>query len=127
MVQELTRRRLLIIDDDSSLLTLLRIVFETFDYRITTARDGQDGLDKAFEDDYDAILLDLQMPGMDGRAFFRELRNSGRMTPVLILSAYGAEAARDELGAEASFPKPFDPAQLVSVVDELLSAQQSRA
>jgi two-component system, OmpR family, alkaline phosphatase synthesis response regulator PhoP len=122
-----TRRRLLIIDDDASLLTLLRIVFETSNYEIVTAHDGLDGFVKARADGFDAILLDLQMPGMDGRSFFRKLRRAGHTTPVLILSAFGAESACHELGAEAFFSKPFDPARLVSVVEDLLSASSSRA
>ncbi|MND05640.1 DNA-binding transcriptional regulator QseB [compost metagenome] len=60
------------------------------------------------------------MPRMDGRAFFREIRARGNQTPVLILSAYGATAARDELRAEAALRKPFDPDALVEEVRKLL-------
>jgi DNA-binding response OmpR family regulator len=66
------------------------------------------------------IILDLNMPLMDGRTYFGELRVLTRRTPVMLLSAFDAEAAQRELGAEAAMSKPFDPVQLTDHVQQLL-------
>jgi DNA-binding response OmpR family regulator len=64
-------------------------------------------------------VLDLEMPEMDGRTFYRQLRERGIAVPVLIVSAYGARAAGRELGTPA-MDKPFNPDELVRAVQELL-------
>jgi DNA-binding response OmpR family regulator len=58
---------------------------------------------------------------MDGRTFFRRFRDGGDQTPVLILSAYGANRACSELGAEGAMDKPFDPDRLVETVTRMIS------
>jgi CheY-like chemotaxis protein len=70
--------------------------------------------------EFDVILLDLEMPVMNGREFFGEYRNRGNQTPVVVVSAYGAEAARAELGAEGAVAKPFDPDNVTHLIDRLL-------
>jgi CheY-like chemotaxis protein len=66
------------------------------------------------------VILDLQMPVMDGRTFYRTFKQQGYRAPVVILSAYNAEGARLELGADAALDKPFDPDTLSATVHELL-------
>lgn len=90
---------------------------------VETAADGLLGLEATEHAGYDLIVLDLQMPNMDGRTFFHEFRARGGTTPIVLLSAYGAQDARHELGAEAAVTKPFDPAVLVRTVRALLPAQ----
>jgi len=85
-----------------------------------TATDGLSALDAIDHNEIDAIVLDMQMPKMDGRGFFRELRARGNHTPVLVASAYGARSAQRELGAEASVEKPFDPEVLISELQRIL-------
>jgi CheY-like chemotaxis protein len=101
---------------------MMRLCLVSDGLSAATAADGLEALAKLGQESFDAIVLDLQMPRMDGRSFFRELRARGNTTPVLILSAYGAQAARRELGAEASVAKPFDPEVLVDAVRQLLGA-----
>lgn len=112
--------RVLIVDDDPSILRMLRLVFLADGYEVTTARNGEEALEALGASHPGAIVLDLEMPVMDGREFFRELRARGDQTPVLILSAYGAELARRELKAEAFVSKPFEPDYLVQEVEKLL-------
>ena len=71
----------------------------------------------------DLVILDLQMPVMDGRTFYREFRQKGFRSPVVILSAYNAEGARQELGAEAALNKPFDPDRIGEVVRSLVGGE----
>ena len=87
---------------------------------VETATDGIDGLEQVEAGKIDLVILDLQMPRMDGRTFLREIRARGYDMPVLILSAYGADGARDELQAEAAIGKPFDPAFLVDKIKSQL-------
>ena len=108
--------RVLIIDDDQALLRMLRLSMLSEGLEVATASDGFTGLEALARDNFDAIVLDLQMPNMDGRTLYRQMLAQGRRTPVLILSAYGAEAARRELRADAALPKPFDPDVLVETI-----------
>jgi two-component system OmpR family response regulator len=87
-----------------------------------TASDGYAALTAVESNEVDAIVLDLQMPQLDGRGFFRELRARGNRTPVLIASAYDARQAQQELGAEASIEKPFDPEALISELQRIMAA-----
>jgi DNA-binding response OmpR family regulator len=66
-------------------------------------------------------VLDMQMPVMDGRTFFRELRSHGDLTPVIVVSAAGARSAQRELHAEAALAKPFNLNDLVNQVSALVA------
>lgn len=112
----------LIIDDDEALLRMLRLSLLSAGVRVDTAANGEIGLDRLEHSQYDVILLDLQMPRMDGRTFYREMRNRGYDTQVVIVSAYGAEEAKRELKAAAAIPKPLDPDLLVETVQRIAAA-----
>jgi DNA-binding response OmpR family regulator len=101
---------------------MIRLAFLSEGWDVDTAADGKQGLDRSSGEDYDIIVLDLQMPVMDGRSFYREYRARGGTAPVVLLSAYGAQAARVELGADAAMTKPFDPVVLIRTVRTLLPA-----
>jgi two-component system, OmpR family, response regulator MprA len=118
--------KVLVIDDDEALLRVLRLSLASDGFDVTTAADGAAGLEKLDEGgEYDVVVLDLQMPRLDGRSFYREMVSRGHKTRVLILSAYGAEEARRELGAAAAIGKPFDPDHLSATVRDL--AEPARA
>ena len=119
--------RVLLVDDDPALLRMLGLIFRTEGFEVLTGRDGQEALEVIGVQTVDAIVLDLQMPVMDGRQFYRELRARGLETPVVLLSAYGAEEARRELGAPAAVSKPFDTALLVGEVRRLLAPSPGAA
>jgi DNA-binding response OmpR family regulator len=110
----------LLIDDDPALLRMIRLALLSEGLDVDTASDGLLGLDAVERAQYDIIVLDLQMPNLDGRGFFREFRARGGTTPVVLLSAYGAQSARVELNAEAAVTKPFDPVVLIRAIRTLL-------
>jgi DNA-binding response OmpR family regulator len=118
--------RILIIDDDEAILRLLRLSMASDGLHVATARDGTAGLERLDSDKFDVIVLDLQMPGMDGRTFYREMVSRGYDAPVVILSAYGAEKAKRELGAAAAIAKPFDPDTLIETVRDLVDHEGTR-
>jgi DNA-binding response OmpR family regulator len=114
--------RVLIIDDDEALLRMLRLCLTSPNIDVETASNGEAGLDCLARAEYDVILLDLQMPRMDGRTFYREMRSRGCEAKVVIVSAYGAEEARRELRASAAVPKPLDPDNLVETVQRVAAS-----
>jgi CheY-like chemotaxis protein len=120
MSESSTQSRVLVVDDDVNLARLLRAILRTSGFEVVTASDSTAALDMASQQQFNVIILDLRMPVMDGRTFYRELRGRGDNTPVVISSAYGARAAQAELGAQAAIEKPFDPDRLVQTVSRLL-------
>jgi DNA-binding response OmpR family regulator len=103
---------------------MVRLVLLSDGFEVVTAENGYRALDKLPGAQFDAVVLDLQMPDLDGRACFKEIRSRGYDVPVLILSAYGAEQARLELGAEAAVIKPFDPADFLQTVRTMIASAQ---
>ena len=121
--REGNRPRVLVVDDDRNLSRLVKTILHTAEFEVLTAFDGLDALHVVEEERLDAIVLDLRMPNLDGRGFFRELRARDNGTPVLVASAYGARSAQAELGAEAAIEKPFDPDALIRAVSDLVQGQ----
>jgi DNA-binding response OmpR family regulator len=113
-------RKVMIVDDDRNLSLLVATTLQIGGFEVVTAQDGETALDRIETEQIDAIVLDLRMPGMGGRNFYRELRSRGVDVPVLIASAYGARGAQNELGAEGAIEKPFDPERLLDAVQRLL-------
>ena len=102
---------------------MIRLTLTSEGFDVVTANNGVLALEQLDSNGrFDAILLDLQMPVMDGRTFYREMRARGVETPVIILSAYGADAAKEELQAEAAVAKPFDPDFLIQLTHQLIES-----
>ena len=102
---------------------MIRLTLTSEGFDVVTANNGVLALEQLDSNGrFDAILLDLQMPVMDGRTFYREMRARGVETPVIILSAYGADAAKEELKAEAAVAKPFDPDFLIALTHQLIES-----
>jgi DNA-binding response OmpR family regulator len=115
----------LVVDDDKGLLSLLRISLRFTGLDVAAFDEPDSALDWLSRNNApSAVVLDLRMPSMDGREFYRRLRTLGVTSPVVIASAYGAEYARTELGAEAAISKPFNPDDLIATVNRLLPASQ---
>lgn len=111
---------MLVIDDDAALTRMVALTLRGCGFDVVTALHGAEALERIQEVRPDAIVLDLEMPVMDGRTFYRCLRQDGSDVPVMVMSANDARSARRELGAEEALEKPFDPDSLVRKVRELL-------
>jgi two-component system, OmpR family, response regulator len=121
--------RVLLIDDDARLSELLSSYLAQNDVSLTHARDGQAGLHALATDAFDAVLLDVMMPGLDGLDVLRRIRTRNRI-PVLMLTARGDEADRVvglELGADDYVPKPFSPRELLARLRAVLRRAQPEA
>ncbi len=108
--------RILIIDDDTELCELLSEFFGTEKLVAECIHNGREGLEKAENNFYDLIILDVMLPEMNGLDVLKKLRTFSQ-TPVIMLTARGEEVDRIlglELGADDYLPKPFSPRELVA-------------
>jgi DNA-binding response OmpR family regulator len=121
--------RVLLIDDDARLRELLTSYLGQNDVTIEQARDGQAGLDALRRDSFDAVLLDIMMPGIDGLSVLRRIRDNSQI-PVLMLTAKGDEADRVvglELGADDYVTKPFSSRELLARLRAVLRRTHPQA
>lgn len=113
---------LLLVDDDTELCSLMSEFFAEQGFHVTTVHNGKLGLEKALAGNFDLVLLDVMMPGMDGFSVLRKLREQSNV-PVLMLTAKTEQASRIlglESGADDYLPKPFDPHELAARVRAIL-------
>lgn len=123
--------KILIIDDDLDTLRLVGLMLQRQGYQISAATNGQQGLEKAFEENPDLILLDVMMPDMDGYEVTRRLRqNPATMeTPVLMFTAktqLDDKVVGYEVGANDYLTKPTHPSELQARVKALLARTSNR-
>ena len=114
--------RLLLIEDDSDLLSGLARTLRRAGYSVDTAQDGGDGLFKALDIDYDTIVLDVMLPGLDGWTVLAKLREK-KSTPVLMLTARDATKDRVrgfDTGADDYLVKPFEQDELLARIRALI-------
>jgi CheY-like chemotaxis protein len=120
-------KRVLIVDDSPSVLQVLQFVFESEHYVVVTATDGAEGLEKIGEHLPDLVVTDSVMPGMDGFAFLRKLKEQPetKAIPVIMLTSedpHAAEHADREPRPEAVLRKSADFSVLLTKVSEILSS-----
>ena len=119
-------KRVLVVDDSLNTREIEKDVLEAYGYQVTLAEHGQDGLDKAQADSFDAVLTDVEMPIMDGFTLTRRLRqlDAYQHTPIIIITSREKESDRRrgiEVGADAYIVKgSFDQSSLVETLRALL-------
>ena len=111
--------RVLIVDDDGGIRRLAGYVLSSAGFDVATAANGQEGLNLLDTEKPDVVVLDLNMPLVDGYTFVHEADRSGNRPRILILSSGQAEKAQRELGVDSCLQKPFRPDELVSKVQAL--------
>jgi len=119
--------RLLIIEDELPMRTALAQTMTAEGYHVSTAGDGEEGLEMACGESFDLVLLDVMMPGLDGYEVCRTLRKRGREMPVLMLTAKGMvddRVAGLDCGADDYLVKPFSLRELTARVRALLRRQE---
>ena len=110
-------RPVLLVDDDVDTLDAEQTILREHGFRVSTARDGDEALVALQNDPPAVIVLDIQMPGVDGPSFARELRQQLRHVPLVVLTAApDPRHEADRCNAEAYLAKPFDADELVKVV-----------
>ena len=114
--------RILLIDDDERLGPLLASYFERFDLSLETAIEPESGLERVRRGEFDLVILDVMLPGMDGFEVCRRIRRESEV-PVLMLTARGDVTDRIvglEIGADDYLPKPFEPRELVARIQNII-------
>ncbi len=122
------RNKILVIEDNPSSLELSTLVLRGHGFRVDTATDGQEGLQKAKAHPYDLILMDIQLPGIDGLTVTRLLKADPRTskTPIVALSAramLGDEREAIDAGCSGYITKPIEVKSFLNTVTEYLEAQ----
>jgi two-component system OmpR family response regulator len=122
--------RILIVEDEPDLLSVLAQSLRESGYAVDTAADGRDGLFKAVGGQYDAMILDLMMPEVDGWTVLRQLRREGHLLPVLVLTA--RDGLRDkvrglDVGADDYLTKPFELTELLARLRALVRRAAGQA
>lgn len=122
-------QRILVVDDEERIRRLLRMYLEKEGFKIEEAEDGEQALRLATSNDYDLILLDVMLPGIDGIEVCARLRQS-KATPVIMLTAKGEEMNRVqgfEVGADDYVVKPFSPREVIYRVKAILRRSSATA
>lgn len=120
--------RLLLVEDDTRIVAFLRRGLQAEGYGLDIARDGFQALELGGHPVYGVIILDLMLPGLDGRQVCRRLRQRGIQTPILMLTALDAVEDKVEglrLGADDYLAKPFAFDELLARIEALLRRRGS--
>ncbi len=116
--------RILVVDDELDMLMLLRMIIEdNSDYAVETTNNPSEGLKMLTEKDYDLVISDLKMPGMDGMELFDELQEIKPGVPVIIITAYGSLETADEAmkkGVSDFVTKPFRKDSILFTINRVL-------
>lgn len=118
---------ILIIDDEKNIRSTLSKCLQNKDYKVDTAVNGEDGLDKFQSGNYNLVLLDMKMPGMDGIEVLGKLKEIDSNVDVIMITAYGTVKTAVEsmkLGACDYLRKPFTPEEIRKIVETVLERQE---
>ncbi len=123
------KRRFLVVEDELDLANLIQLHLQDFHAEITHLDRGDLALQKALNEHWDLMILDLRLPGLDGLDVCRELRSRGMEFPIMMLTARTTELDRVlglELGADDYLIKPFSSLELVARVKALLRRSERK-
>lgn len=119
------RPRILVVDDEASVRDLLVKTLSLVEYDVDAATDGRAALDQLRQHQYDLLITDLRMPGIDGLTVIREAKRQKANLPVIIITGYSTESAAIEavnLGVSGYLTKPFRVPQVLSTAAKALDS-----
>jgi two-component system, cell cycle response regulator DivK len=118
-------KRILVVEDQDDNMRILRDLLSSVGYELIEARDGQEGVRAAGAERPDLILMDIQLPLLDGYEATRQIKADPdlRAIPIIVVTSYalsGDEAKAREAGCDGYVPKPYSPRQLLTKIREYL-------
>ncbi|GAB3789325.1 response regulator [Virgibacillus kimchii] len=116
-------KEILIIDDQPGIRMLLTDIFENEGYKITTAADGKEAVNKIYKNEYDLVLVDYNLPIMNGMEILEKLERDNMKTKIIVMSGLSDEVEKELDGfhlVKEVFAKPFDIQQLVETVKNII-------
>jgi phosphate regulon transcriptional regulator PhoB len=124
-------KAILIVDDESDIVELVSYNLKKEGFRVSSASDGEEGLDKIRKGKFDLVLLDLMLPGMQGMEICRIVRADPKTAhlPIIMLTAKGEEADKVlglESGADDYLAKPFSPRELIARIKAVLRRSEEK-
>ncbi len=125
------KARILVIEDNEQNMYLVTFILEKYDYQVIQASNGLDGIELARQQDPDLILLDIQLPIMDGYAVARELRKIETLAEkhIVAVTSYAMPGDREhalEAGCSGYIEKPINPETFMTQIEEYLNSSLSR-
>lgn len=122
------KKKILVIEDNEQNLYLVTFILEKYGYEVSAARDGEEGIDLAAMLKPDIILLDIQLPLMDGYAVARRLRANSTLdqVPIIAVTSYAMTGDRDkaiEAGCNGYIEKPINPETFMQQIEQFLPLQ----
>lgn len=124
------KKRILLVEDDGNIAEILALHLGDEGFAVVHAADGVEGLGQLRKGGWDALVLDIMLPGVDGLEICRQARNLATYTPVIMISARSSEVQRIlglELGADDYLAKPFSVLELVARVKALIRRAEAMA
>jgi len=120
------KKKILSVDDSPSVRKLVEFTLKSKGFQVASAEDGQEALEVMAKEQFDAIILDINMPRMNGLEFLEKMMPDDTFTsiPVIMLTTEGQEEDKERamgLGATAYIVKPFKPTELLKIIDKILT------
>lgn len=117
--------KILIADDSTTTVDMIKAALEEEKFKVITANDGQEALDKTFHENPDLILLDVEMPKINGYLVCKKLKEDSKTKdiPIVMLTVKDTESDKQwglGMGADEYLTKPFEPEKLVEIIKERL-------
>jgi len=124
------KRKILVIEDNEQNIYLVTFILEKHGYEVIQARDGRAGIELAKQTDPDLILLDIQLPVMDGYAVAQELKSNPALSgvPIVAVTSYAMVGDREQIlasGCTGYIEKPINPETFMADVEQHLPKQSS--
>ncbi|MEN6472448.1 MAG: response regulator [Syntrophaceae bacterium] len=118
-------KRVLIVEDNADNMELITFILENYGYQTFRAFDGLSGVKASENEGFDFIILDIQLPDIDGTEVLKRVRAEGknRLTPVIAMTSYAMSGDRESLmaaGCDGYIEKPIDPANVIDQINAIL-------
>jgi len=125
----MSKRKILVVDDEHHILELIHFNLENNGFNVITCDNGEDAVKKVKENDFDLMILDLMLPGIDGLEVCKKIRNQGKNIPIIMLTAKGEESDKIvglEIGADDYLTKPFSIGELIARIKAILRRTEDK-